>query len=376
MLRTYKYRIYPNKKQQEIINSTIYYCRFLYNNMLDHRIKCYKMGKNISKYDQLNELKEIREEFTEYKQIHSQILQDVGIRLDKSYQNFFTRVKKGSNSKGFPRFKGINSYHSFTYPQSGYTINGDRLILSKIGEIKIKLHRVINGKIKTCTIIRKNNQYYTCFSCEVVATTLPPTNSVVGIDVGISDFVITSDGEFFKTQNSYRKNEKKIKYLQRQVSRRKKGSNRRRKAVGMLAKKHEKVSNQRKDVAHKVSRYLVDNNDLIVHEYLQINNMIKNHKLAKIIGDAGWGLLFQYLNYKAESAGRIVEKVNPYNTSQMCSGCGELVPKKLSVRQHSCPYCGLSIQRDVNAAINILNLSKNIGHGTCLQGYEQGTACR
>ncbi|MEI7510481.1 MAG: RNA-guided endonuclease TnpB family protein, partial [Flavobacterium sp.] len=344
---TYKYRIYPTRLQIQKINETIYYCRFLYNNMLDHRIKCYKMGKSVRKYDQLNELREIREEFVEYKQIHSQILQNVGDRLEKAYSNFFNRIKNGSKEKGFPRFKGRNAYHSFTYPQSGYVIENNKLSLSKIGEVKIKLHRPLRGVVKTCTIICKNNQYYACLACEVPAVSLPIANSVVGIDVGVSHFVITSDGEFFEKQNSFRKNEKQIKYLQRQVSRRKKGSNRRKQAVSLLAKKHEKVANQRKDVAHKVSRYLVNNNDVIVHENLQIKNMVKNHKLAKSISDAGWGLLFQYLNYKAESAGRIVEKVDPYNTSQVCSECGKLVPKPLSERQHSCPHCGLSIHRDI-----------------------------
>lgn len=268
MLKTFKYRIYPTKTQITLIENTLYHCRFFYNCMLEQRIKAYKAGKSVNKYEQLNELSEIKKEFPEFKTIFSQVLQDVGIRLDKAYQNFFRRVKKGE-TPGFPRFKGKNQYDSFTYPQSGYKlVDNGKLRLSKIGEVKIKLHRPIEGKIKTCTITRKNDKYYACFSCEVEVKPLSPTGKVVGIDVGVSDFVITSDGEFFPKLDAYRKAEKRLKYLQRQVSRRKKGSNRRKKAVKLLAKQHERVANQRKDIAHKVSRKLIDNYDLIAHENL------------------------------------------------------------------------------------------------------------
>jgi len=236
---------------------------------------------------------------------------------------------------------------------------GNRLELSKIGSVKVKLHRPVDGKIKTCSITRKNGQYYAGFSCEVEAKVLPLTGKEVGIDVGVTDFVITSNGVFFPKLDKYRKAEKRLKYLQRQISRREKGSNRRRKAVTLFAKQHEKVANQRKDIAHKVSTKLILENDLIAHEKLQVKNMVKNHHLAKSITDADWSMLFQFLDYKAESAGRQVVAVPPYQTSQICSNpaCGKIVPKKLSERWHNCPHCGLSVQRDVNAAINILALA-------------------
>ncbi len=352
-MKTFKYRIYPTKIQIARIDSTLFYCRFLYNSMLNHRITCYKAGKTVSKFDQLNEFSKIKKEFPEYKNIHSQVMQDVGVRLDKAYQNFFRRVKQGGEP-GFPRFRGRNRYNSFCYPQSGFAIKNSKLQLSKIGALRIKLHRPLEGITKTCSITRKNGKYYACFSCEVEQKKLPATDKSIGIDVGITDFAITSDGKFFPKMNQYRKAEKHLKYLQRQVSRRTKGSSRRKKAVKLLSVAHEHVANQRKDIAHKVSRKLVDNYDLIAHEDLRVTSMVKNHHLAKSISDAGWSMLFQFLHYKAENAGRTVIAVPPAFTSQICSGCGALVPKKLSQRWHDCPHCGLSIQRDVNAAINIL----------------------
>ena len=326
--------------------------------MLEQRIRCFKAGKSVSKFDQINELPAIKMEFPEYNTVFSQVLQEVGARLDKAYQNFFLRVKLGA-VPGFPRFKGKNHYDSFTYPQSGFGFVDGKLRLSKIGDIKIKLHRPIKGEIKTCSVTRKNGKYYVCFSCEVAAEPLPVTGCCVGIDVGVADFVITSGGEFFPKQDSYRKAEKRLKTLQRQVSRRKKGSSRRRKAVRLLARKHEKAANQRKDIAHKVSTKLISEYDLIVHEDLRVVNMVQNHCLAKSIHDAGWSMLFQFLRYKAESAGRAVVAVPPAYTSQICSDCGERVPKKLSERWHNCPHCGLSMQRDINAAMNILAIATN-----------------
>lgn len=362
MLKTFKFRLYPNKEQREKIDKTIDLCRFLYNSMLEHRIICYKKGKSVTRIEQQAELTEIKKEFPEYKNIYSQVLQEVTYRLDRSYQNFFRRVQR-VEKPGFPRFKGKNRYSTFIYPQSGFSVTGNKLQLSKIGNVKIKLHRPVEEKVKCCSITKKNGKYYACFSCEVETKTLPNTGNAVGIDVGLTDFVITSDGEFFPKQDSYRKAEKRLKYLQRMASRRKHGSNRRKKAVLLLAKKHEKVANQRKDIAHKVSTKLIQENSLISHEDLQVQNMVKNHHLAKSINDAAWGMLFKFLRYKAESAGRRVVAVPPYQTSQICSACGELVPKKLSERWHNCPHCGLSIQRDVNAARNILAIAttKQVG---------------
>lgn len=183
---------------------------------------------------------------------------------------------------------------------------------------------------------------------------MPGTGICVGVDMGVSDFCTTSDEIIFSAPQTYRKAEKALKKAQRKVSRRKKGSNRRKKAVMELSRPHEKVANQRKDLSYKIANALVKEYDIIAHEKLQIKNMVQNEHLAKSINDAGWGMFFKILAYKAESAGRLVTEVDTGNTSQMCFSCGNIVPKKLSERWHNCPYCGYSVHRDVNAARNIL----------------------
>ena len=362
MLKTYRYRIYPNNRQKRIIDQTIELCRYLYNCGLEHRILAYRQRRaSVYAYQQINELPGIKEVFPDYKNIYSQVLQDVLRRLDKTFSSFFRRVKTGEKP-GFPRYKGENRYHSFTYPQPQENMipaNG-KVYLPKIGKVKIKLHREIPGNIKTVTVTRRNGKYYACFTVEVESVLLPKTGRTVGIDVGVSAFVATSDGLLVQSPQTYRKAEKSLKTLQREVSRRKKGSNRRRKSVQKLASVHEKIANQRKDIAHKTARYLVNNYDLIAHEDLQIKNMVKNHHLAKSIQDSGWGMFFDILAYKAEEAGKQVVKVNPHNTSQICSGCGHIVKKTLAVRIHKCPHCGLELDRDINAARNILATALSI----------------
>jgi len=357
MLRTFKYRIYPTKIQMNKIDETLYWCRYLYNNALEQRIIAFKKHNvSLSYNKQANELKHVKAVLPVYKDIYSQVLQDVLKRLDKGYQNFFRRLKtRQENEKpGFPRFKGMNRYNSFTYPQSGFTVVGDTLKLSKIGDVRIHLHRKLVGELKTCTIIRKNGKYYVALVCEVENPKITLTNKVVGIDLGVSHLAITSDGEFFDNPKYLRKSEKQLKKLQRIVSKRKKGSNRRRKAVRLLSKKHEQIANQRKDTNHKVSRILVDKYDLIVFEDLNIKGLVKNKHLAKSIHEVGWNQLINFTTYKAENAGKEVALVNPHNTSQLCSNCGEIVKKTLAEREHIC-RCGYTAHRDINASINILN---------------------
>lgn len=217
------------------------------------------------------------------KSINSQVLQNVVERLDKAYQAFFRRLKRGEKA-GFPRFKGMNRYHSFTYPQSGYLLEGKYITLSKVGTIRIKLHRQVQGPIKTCTVISKNGRYYVCLFCEIETQT-QTTGKQIGIDLGITHLAITSDGDFHHAPKYLRKSEQQLKKLQRIVSRRKKGSSRRKKAVKLLAKKHEYIANQRRNNAHQVSHQLVNAYDLIAFEDLKITNMVKNHHLAKSIAD-------------------------------------------------------------------------------------------
>jgi putative transposase len=356
MQRTYKFRLYPTKEEQENIHFVLERCRLLYNRLLAERIAAYKQsGRSLTYYEQKATLPERKQCIPALKNVHSQVLQNVVERLDKAYQAFFRRVKNGEKA-GFPRFKPESQYNSFTYPQSGFSIEGKQIVLSKIGDVRIRLHRQPQGTIKTCTIIVKNGKYYACFSCEVESQWLPVSEKQIGIDLGVSHLAVTSDGERIESPKFLRKSEEKLKRKQRAVSKKKRGSNRRRKAIRELARLHEKVANQRKDYAHKESRKLVNEYGLIAFEDLNIKGMVKNHRLAKSIVDAGWSGLVQFVTYKAESAGRQVVQVNPYHTSQQCSNCGEIVKKSLAVRIHQCP-CGYVADRDENAAINILKLA-------------------
>lgn len=356
MRRTYKFKLEPNQQQTEQIEWTLTMCRQLYNALLEQRIFTYKKrGITVSYYEQKAELPILKQEIPAYKQVQSQVLQDIVKRLDKSFQSFFRRLKNGEKA-GFPRFQGSTRFDSFTYPQSGFYIEGKFLKLSKIGKVRIKCHRQIEGRIKTLTIKRKNDRYYACFSCEVEPKKAT-TGKQVGIDLGIQHLAITSEGEFFPYHGYLRTSEAKIKKLQRIVSRRKKGSNRRRKAKQQLAKAHEKIANQRKDHAHKVSRRLVNEYDHLVFEDLNIQGMVKNHHLSKSIIDASWHQLIQFTSYKAAYAGKKVVSVDARNTSQQCSHCGTIVKKTLAQRVHRCPHCGYEADRDVNAAKNILKRS-------------------
>ena len=303
MIKTFKYRIYPNKKQKLKIDQTITTCRILYNNLLYERKYMYEYNKTNITYSWQQKSLPFRKKINPYmREVHSQVLQDVARKIDKSFQNFFRRVKN-NEKPGYPRYKAEGRYNSFTYSQSGFTIVNNKLKLSYLGSLKIKLHREIEGKLKTCAIIKKNGKYYVCFSCEVETTPLPNTGKSVGIDMGITDFCVTSDGEFFEAPKTYRKNEKALKKAHRKVSRRKKGSRRRKKAVIELAKSHEKIANQRKDIAHKTANSLINEYDVIAREKLVITRMLKNKYLSKSISDCGWGIFFNILSYKAESAG-------------------------------------------------------------------------
>lgn len=351
-MKSYRFRLYPNKEQTKRIEDTLTTCRFLYNEALDDRIEAYKNeSKTLSYVEQANNLKQNKNNYQ--KQVHSQVLQDTLKRLDKTYSRFLKRIS------GRPKFKNKERFRSFTYPQSGFKIEDGYLVLSKIGKVKIKQHRKITGTVKTCSIVRDINEYCCIITAEGCKSNLVCSNPElsIGIDVGISNYLTLSDGTVIDNPRHLKKSEKKLKRLQRQSSKKKKGSNNRKKQNIRLAKQHRKIKRQREDFQHKVSAMLVKHYGHIVVEKLNIKNMLKNHKLAKHISDCGWNNLIQYLTYKAEIAGSIVEQVNPQYTSQKCSSCGATVKKDLSVRIHNCPNCGAVLDRDLNAAINILNKS-------------------
>ena len=354
--KTYKYKLTPTPQQERELGRVLGLCRWLYNTALEQRIIAWQRARvSLSRYGQEAELKDIRAAFPEYAAIHSHVLQDVLARLDKTYQAFFRRIQRGERI-GFPRYQARTRWHSFTYKEfgNGATLDNGFLIVSKIGRIAVHWSRPIEGTPKTVTIRREADGWYVCFSCaDVPVQPLPPTGQETGIDLGIEAFATLSNGTRIFSPGWYRKAERALKMAQRRVSRRNKWSNRRRKAVILLAKAHQTVKRQRQDFHHKTALALVRENDTIYHEELQTANMVRNHHLAKSIQDAGWAAFLSILSFKAACAGRSVVAVPPAYTSQACSGCGVLVSKGLSVRWHSCPDCGASLHRDHNAAKNI-----------------------
>ena len=311
-------------------------------------------------YDQANQLSDIKESRTEFTDIHSQVLQDILKRVDKTFKSFFSRVKKGVKA-GFPRFKGKNWFDSFCYPQSGFRLDGNSLFLSKIGKIKIHLSQNMLGKVKTCTIKKEVSGWFVIFTVETPKEPLPKTGLSVGIDMGISLFATLSNGTNIDNFKYFESTQAKLRVKQRSVARkaRSAGSQSRRKAVIQLRKVHQKIKNQRNDFQHKVSTHLVKEFDLIAIEKLSILGMSRG-VLSKQIMDASWSSFFQMLKYKAESADKRVMEVNPNYTSQDCSQCGNRVKKDLSEREHHCLQCGLKLDRDVNASINILGLGLSL----------------
>jgi putative transposase len=301
-------------------------------------------------------LPELKSEKTELATVHSQVIQNVVDRLDKSFAAFYRRCKSGEKS-GFPRFQGVHRYQSFCYPQSGFSVVGKELKLSKIGNIRIKLHRPIEGKIKTCTL-RKNptGSWDVAFSCEVEKQPQALKEEMVGIDVGLTDFATLSNREKIANPRFFKQSEKRLAKAQRQLAKLEKGTVERRKKGKAVAKIHEHIRNQRKDFCHKESRKIVDTYQYICIEDLNIQHMIDKSSFAKSITDVSWRQFHQYLTYKAEEAGRKIGLVNPAYTTQDCSQCGYREAKKLSDRGHCCAICGYSTTRDHNAAQNILAL--------------------
>ncbi len=376
--QAYKFRLYPTTKQAQALAWTVDRCRELYNAALQERRDAYRMaGKSITYYDQANQLPEIKTIKQEYQDIHSQVLQDVLRRVKRAFDNFFRRCKNGEEP-GYPRFQGKNRYDSFCYPQGGYSLTADhRVCLSKIGSIKVKLHREIKGTIKTCTIKCEGECWYVVFACEVSVEPLPENTQAVGIDLGLLHFATLSDGRTIENPRHFRQAEKKLARLQQSLARKKRGSHRRKKTVKLVAKAHRKISSQRRDFLHKHSHKLVNAYGTIVFEELQPATMSKRPKpkqgedgtylpngaaakggLNKSIFDAGWGQFQQFCTYKAARAGRAVLFVNPKYTSQVCSGCGTVKKKELRERWHRCE-CGTELDRDHNAAINILRLGRS-----------------
>jgi putative transposase len=357
-MKAFRYRISPTPTQEKALNATLTTCRFLYNDALAQRIEKYKTEKKSLSYaDQCEWLAENKNEYQ--KVVHSQVLQSTLKRLDTSFRRFFDGLKK-KKRVGFPRFKNEQRFKSFCYPQTGFRLTNDnrRITLSKIGNIRIKYSRPVEGKIKTCQVLKDVDQWFVILTCETEVVKMPEsTKPDVGVDVGIKTFAYLSDGNKIENPRTLLKAEKKLHREQRHLSGLEKGKNNRRRQRIIVAKVHRKIRRQRDDFLHKTSTWLANNYGGIAFEDLNISGMLKNHCLAKHIADASWNKLVNMTSYKAENAGGRVALVDPRGTSQRCSGCGERVPKTLADRIHCCPHCGLVMDRDENAALNIKKLN-------------------
>ena len=358
MIKTFQYRLYPTKAQDSLLRNTIETCRRVYNDCLSERKLTFEStGKAITKYEQLRHVKDIKNTNPYAKGIHSHILQVAVGDLDGAFRNFFRRVKGGGGKPGYPRFKSRNRFNSFGLKEygNGFKIDGRRLKVYGIGRIRVRWHRELPSEPSTLRITRKADGWYACFSCECAPEDSLRTGNSIGIDVGISHLITDSNGNKIDSPKWYRDGQRKLRVLQRSVSRKMIGGANRRESSAILQRYHLRISRQRKDFINKVARGLIENNDLVAIEDLTIRNMVKNRHLSKSIMDAGWNYLAKRLCDKAEEAGRTVVKVDPSNTSKMCSGCGNVLGgMTLSDRWFLCPHCGLSLDRDHNAAINIL----------------------
>jgi len=358
MIRTYKYRLYPSRSQESALWRVLDACRGLYNMALAERKYTYQLeGRSVSKADLYALAKHYRQTFPYADQMFSQTAQSVIEQVDLAFQSFFRRCKAGEKP-GYPRFKGRHRFNSFLFKQfgTGARLDGRRLKLFSIGRVRMRWHRPLEGDIKTVRIVHKAGRWYACFACEVEPPpSLPVTGRAVGLDVGLSALVTTSEGKKIAHPAYYRAAQKRLRQLQRNLARAKRGSRNHQKALRAVQRQQERVANQRSDFLHKLSTELVRNFDAIALEDLRVSNMVKNPHLSKSILDSGWSMFRQYLTYKAESAGSRVTFVDPAYTSKTCSTCGAVFQDfDLSTRWVTCA-CGLSLDRDHNAALNILS---------------------
>ena len=364
IILSYKYRLKPTAEQVAALDEQLRLCRWAYNTLLEHSFSERRAGRGTPTHKALTYLLPAMKARTpELNTVFSQVLQNVAKRVRSGFEGYWARKRAGLKAH-LPRFRGEDRYDSLTYSQLGFQLKDGVLCLSKIGDVRIVQHRPIEGKVKTLTVTRgRAGKWYAVFSSEVEAKPIRNRLPAVGVDLGLSSLVALSDGTLIEAPRSYRNAESRLRRVQRSLSRKRRGSRNREKARLRVSSVCEKVANQRRDFAYKTARMIVDRYERVYVEDLKIVNMVKDRRFGKSIGDAGWGMLRIALTYMAERSEGVMAFVDPKNTSQLCSGCGESVLKDLSVRVHVCPCCGLVLDRDVNAARNILQRGLEIGRG-------------
>lgn len=359
MNRTYQYRLYPTGNQQAVLNNIMDMARWLYNRALDYRRKRWNESRlNVTYAEQCKMWRDWRNEQPEdnpLRLLNAHAGQQVLRRLDKAYREFM------QGKRGRPRFKGWRFFRTINYkPGDGASLQNSRLYIQNVGLIRVEWHRELpDGMLKNIILTRKPSGWYVFFQVECADVKVAPSeNPPVGVDMGIHHALALSDGTLIDSPQYLKQSLKRLKRLQRKVARRKKGSAGREEAIMILAKEHEHIANQRRDWWHKVTFWLVATYGVIVLEDLHLAFMLRNGNLSRAAHDISLGMFREILDYKAIQAGVSVIAVNPRNTSQICNCCGEIVPKELSIRIHTCPHCGFTVDRDVNAALNILSLGR------------------
>jgi putative transposase len=366
-MRTYEFRLYPNGRQLRRLNFCLDACRFAYNWALADRRDLYRYAKcSASFHDQSRYLKELKKTYPFLSEVHAHVLQTALKRADLSFKSFFRRCKSGQKP-GYPRFKGRDWFDSFSFKENGngFRLDGRRLRISKVGRVRIRLHREILGRIATCIVKRRADGWFALFAVRTDPVEPNGLCNPVGMDVGLNRFAVLSTGEEIPNPRLLKKAQDDLKVCQRELARKAKGSARREKQRAKLARKHLRVQRCRKDFHFSVATRLVREFNPIFVEELDVVGLVRkatedrrNHKKrctkSENILDAAWGMFVSRLRSKAESAGSAVKAVKPRGTSQECSGCGTVVRKELWERVHSCPICGLVMDRDWNAALNIL----------------------
>jgi len=365
MNKIFEYRLRPNKSQEAALLKVLIGSRRMYNNALEEwKEHLNTTGKYLNRFRQDKGYNK-----TTYPDLPAVVVDTTLRRLHRALDRFF-KFRRNGGKCGFPRFKSANQWHSIEYRDAANYLKGNYFHAGEIcgGKIRVNVHRLLEGEFRFARIVKRPSGWYLQCVCEVELQPLPPTGKSVGLDMGLKSLVADSEGNTVEHPQHLKAELKNLAHSQRLLSRKNKGSQRRKKQAHIVARRHERIANRRKDFLHKLARKYVEQYDVIAVENLNVAGMVQNHHLARSISDASWSMFRQLLTYKAESAGRKVIAVPAYFTSQKCSACGEYVEKSLSVRTHICPFCGYVEDRDVNAAKNILRKALDEGIADCPTG--------